>query len=260
MNRSKIQKTALPSAGAPDAEVEEVVDPLSRNIHSIADLHARFEQQASPHQIVVERVTLWLGRPTILYSVLAIVVCWIVANLVIRSIGLRPLDPPPFSWLQGMVSLFALLMTIVVLITQNRQGRVEKQRNELELQINLLTEQRTAKIIALLEELRRDMPIVPSRVDAEAEALIETVDPHVVLTALEYKLDQALADEPDMQKLAPNEPTQMSGADGSGRDPQGELPNQAPDLGDENRVTAGEELDSGPEEEPNTAGRQGNES
>lgn len=174
---------------------ERQIDPLSRNIHSIADLRARFEQQASRHQIFVERVTQWLGRPKFLYAILIVVSCWIVLNLAALRAGLQPIDPPPFSWLQTAVSLFALLMTSVVLITQNRQGRLAQQREELDLQINLLTEQRTAKIIALLEELRRDMPIVPSRVDAEAEAMTETVDPDVVLTALEYKLEQALAPE-----------------------------------------------------------------
>ncbi|HEX5322161.1 MAG TPA: DUF1003 domain-containing protein, partial [Capsulimonadaceae bacterium] len=84
-----------------------------------------------------------------------------------------------------------------VLITQNRQGKLDAQRDELDLQINLLTEQRTAKIVELLEELRRDLPSVPNRPDPVADALKETVDPHIVLTALEFQLERALDDSPD---------------------------------------------------------------
>lgn len=49
-------------------------------------------------------------------------------------------------------------MTSVILITQNRQGKLAKRREHLELQMSMRTEQRTAKIIDLLEELRRDVP------------------------------------------------------------------------------------------------------
>ena len=58
--------------------------------------------------------------------------------------------------------------------------------------MSMLTEQRTAKIIDLLEELRRDMPTVRDRVDLEAEALTRTVDPHEVLATLESKLEETL--------------------------------------------------------------------
>ena len=101
-------------------------------------------------------------------------------------------DDPPFAWLQGAVGLGALLMTTVVLITQNRQGKLAERREQLELQMSMLTEQRTAKIIDLLEELRRDMPTVRDRVDLEAEALTRTVDPHEVLATLESKLEETL--------------------------------------------------------------------
>lgn len=49
-------------------------------------------------------------------------------------------------------------MTSVILITQNRQGKLAERREHLEFQMSMRTEQRTAKIIDLLEELRRDVP------------------------------------------------------------------------------------------------------
>jgi uncharacterized membrane protein len=73
----------------------------------------------------------------------------------------------------------------VVLTTQSRQSHAFEQRAELELQVNLLAEQKIAKLIALVEELRRDMPTVTNRVDPLAEQMKEPIDPHAVLSALE---------------------------------------------------------------------------
>jgi len=78
----------------------------------------------------------------------------------------------------------------VVLITQNREAKLEKQRSELELQVNLLTEQKTTKLIRLIEELRRDLPMVRDRHDPEAAALQKTTDPEEVLAALRVRHDK----------------------------------------------------------------------
>jgi uncharacterized membrane protein len=54
----------------------------------------------------------------------------------------------------------------------------------LELQVSLLAEQKTAKLIALIEELRRDLPEVTNRHDAEAAAMEQSTDPHAILDAI----------------------------------------------------------------------------
>ncbi len=114
-----------------------------------------------------------------------LVVLWIGANLIARHLGAAPLDQPPFPALQGMLTFVALLTTTVVLIAQNRLTRIETQRSQLDLQVNLLTEQKVTKLIDLLEELRRDLPMVKDRHDPEATALQQRTDTAQVLVALE---------------------------------------------------------------------------
>jgi uncharacterized membrane protein len=58
------------------------------------------------------------------------------------------------------------------------------------LQVNLLTEEKTSKIIQLLEELRRDMPDVRTKDDDEAAELAKPADAKAVLTAIERTQDQ----------------------------------------------------------------------
>ncbi|BDI29574.1 hypothetical protein CCAX7_16250 [Capsulimonas corticalis] len=170
----------------------QTADPISQNIDAVVAMHALAEQQVDPHQRGVESLTSWLGRPQFFYGILVGVSVWMIFNTFAFRLGLRERDEPPFFWLQGIVGLCALLMTTVVLITQNRQGKLAERREQLDLQMSLLTEQRTAKIIDLLEELRRDMPTVHNRVDLEAQALIKTVDPQEVLAALEIKLEETM--------------------------------------------------------------------
>jgi uncharacterized membrane protein len=56
--------------------------------------------------------------------------------------------------------------------------------------VTLLVEQKVTKAIALIEELRRDLPSVQNRVDSQAEAIQEVVDPQTVLSALEGMLQE----------------------------------------------------------------------
>jgi hypothetical protein len=65
------------------------------------------------------------------------------------------------------------------------QRRAADRHAQLDLHINLLSEQKVTKLISLLEELRRDMPDVENRVDSLAEAMTCAVDPQAVASALE---------------------------------------------------------------------------
>jgi len=181
-------KNPAPSAVSRD---DALPDHVSHQLDTIAVLQARAEHNVSLHQRAVETVTAFLGRPLFLNLVLAFVGIWVLVNLFLKHFGAIQFDQPPFFWLQGEVSLGALLLTIVILITQNRQSRLAERRAQLDLQVNLLAEQKIAKLIALVEELRRDLPTVRDRVDPEAEAMAESADPHAVLEALEEKMEQA---------------------------------------------------------------------
>jgi uncharacterized membrane protein len=99
-------------------------------------------------------------------------------------------DPEPYFWLQGVVGLGALLTATVVLSKQNRLTKLEEQRAHLDLKVMLLTEQKTAKLINLLEELRRDLPNVRNRHDPEAAELQQSINPELVRDALNERSER----------------------------------------------------------------------
>ena len=115
-------------------------------------------------------------------------------NGVMIAAGLKPLDEPPFFWMQGAVALSALVMTSLILTTQRREDELASHREQLTLELGILSEQKATKIIQLLEELRRDHPQIADRVDLEAEALSTAADPQAVLDAIKETHEAMAAD------------------------------------------------------------------
>lgn len=157
---------------------------IAQNIDEVVELRRRDLEAAGAAQLRLEKVSQWLARPGYIVALLTFVAAWIVLNLVRLSRGSQPFDPPPFAWLQGFLTFVAMLTATVVLVAQNRQTTLAEQRAHLDLQINLLTEQKVTKVIHLLEELRRDLPMVRDREDPHAAALKEQTDTAQVVSAL----------------------------------------------------------------------------
>jgi uncharacterized membrane protein len=157
---------------------------IEETIRSIARLEAEHDENATPLQLAVDRVTALLSHPWFIGVLTAVVVGWISLNLLAAPLGYRPIDPPPFSWLGGAVSLVSLYMVVSILVTQQREDLLARHRELLILELAILSEQKIAKVIQLLEENRRDNPLIRNRVDQEAETMARPADPRSVLDAI----------------------------------------------------------------------------
>jgi uncharacterized membrane protein len=177
-----------------DKTSHTLVDLIDQDIDTLVSIRMRADEEVDQHQRRIEKITASLGQPSFLYFILCIVLFWIVANLVLIATGIRPFDPPPFYWLEGLISLSALLMTTMVLITQNRQGKVDDQRRHLDLTITLLTERKVSKLIDLVEELRRDTPAIKDRHDPQAEVMKEMADPDAVLDSFNRAMGETTSE------------------------------------------------------------------
>lgn len=185
---------ASPDSRAPDHDAtaaSAMSEHVAQNIETIAHLHAEAEHRVGRHQRAVEKVTDMLARPRTIYLIAAGVALWVGGNLAAPSLGFHRVDAPPFFWLQGLTSLSALFMTTMVLTTQKRQARRVAQRDHLDLQVNLIAEQKIAKLISLIEELRRDLPSVRDRLDPVAEAMTEAVDTSAMVSVLEHTVEMS---------------------------------------------------------------------
>ena len=154
-------------------------------MQSIALLHNAHHKNASRAEKLVDAASSLVSRPVFLVVICLAVIAWVAVNEALAAAGLRPLDAPPFPWGDDLVTLLALIVAVLIVITQQRAGRLSERREQMTLELTLLSEQKAAKIISLIEEMRRDSPQLHNRLDSEAREMSTRSDPNMVLVAIE---------------------------------------------------------------------------
>src|ERR1035437_5589904 len=99
-------------------------DAVKENIDTVAEFYAHEEEKISGARSFIEIMGVFFGSPIYLGGITLFVVFWVLINLFGSYAGIGQFDPPPFFWLQGIVGLNGVLITIAVLIRQNRMARL----------------------------------------------------------------------------------------------------------------------------------------
>ncbi|MCC2972926.1 DUF1003 domain-containing protein [Massilia sp. IC2-476] len=175
---------------APRDHEEAIPSTVHEHVGTVSEFYARHEEQTTPAQRIVEKISIFLGSPAYVAGNLVFVVLWIIWNLAAPELGFDQWDEPPFFWLQGLIALNAFIISTTVLIRQNRMSALANQHAHLDLQVNLLADEKTSKIIEMLEELRRDLPNVRDKVDHKAEELAKPTDTGAVISIIEEASEQ----------------------------------------------------------------------
>jgi uncharacterized membrane protein len=160
-----------------------VPDHIQQTIDTIASVHVRHQRQATRAHRFLEGAVTWVARPAFIVLLTVFVAGWVAANLLLAAKG-QAFDPPPFPILQDIGTLTALYITVLILITAQREKEIGEHREQLTLELAILSEQKSAKIIQLIEEARRDNPLIDDRHDAQAAELAVPADPEAVLDAI----------------------------------------------------------------------------
>src|SRR6478672_7288604 len=115
------------------------------------------EKQVSLGQRVAERIANFSGSLVFLNINVLLFATWIIAN---QPGSTLLFDPFPFSFLSMIVSLEAILLSIFVLISQNRQAGRDRIKADLDYQVNLKAELEIALILKQLTELQQRMEML----------------------------------------------------------------------------------------------------
>ena len=158
-------------------------DHIEETVRAIEQLHVQHQERASALDRLLDRSKAHIGQSSFVFVFIFLVAIWIAINSPWG--GSIRWDPPPFAYLQVGLALLAVCIAILILATQTRADRLANHREKLILHLAFLSERKTAKIIALLEELRRDIPQVRNRIDREAEQMTKKADANAVSEALQ---------------------------------------------------------------------------
>jgi len=156
---------------------------ISENMQAIIGAEQAANRRRSRSEAIYELVGNSIGTLNFVAFQLIGVILWVVINAGLIP-PVRPFDHFPFPILNQIIALEAVLMTAFVLMKQNRMSKLADRRAHLNLQINLLTERETTKIIGMLLEIGKRFDIEHKVFDEESrqlsrllaiETLIETL-------------------------------------------------------------------------------------
>jgi uncharacterized membrane protein len=166
-------------------------EQVIKNIEAIATHQDRYRQNSTAHQRGLDKVISVFSRSEFLYFLIGFFTIWWFCSY-LSNRHILPADFPPFDLRAEGLDVAGLLISTGVLIYQTRQEQVSEERSHLMLQLNLITEQKIAKLISLVEELRTDLPNVRNRADLEAQIMQQAIDPQAILEVIQSNSEQSL--------------------------------------------------------------------
>jgi uncharacterized membrane protein len=164
-------------------------DHLVDSLETLAQFHMAHYQNASALQRVLNRVTGIVGTP----PAFLVLVGALAVGIGMVAFSKSGLLDPSFSALGSIASCAGLLASVLILVTQRHEDQLAERRGQLMLELAILADKRSAKIIALLEELRRDHPNVNNRHDPESQEMATPTDVETVLEAIEERAAAAIS-------------------------------------------------------------------
>lgn len=196
---SDINSKAHPDQPSPSpvpAPGQDLLPSARENLEQLNDFQDREDAAVTRLQAGIEAVSKFFGSSAYFVFVVVFIVAWVAINTWGSQAGWEHYDKPPFFWLQGLVSANALLLTVAVLIRQNRMAKQSTRRAHLDLHINLLTEEKVSKVLQVVHDLAKQLGKGVGD-EGEIRELATASDPEAILTAIKDSERDSAADARD---------------------------------------------------------------
>lgn len=168
--------------------------PHEASRHLIRSFEAKALKKRSLAVRFADDLTSLFGSGIFLGINVGLFIFWILANTG-KIHGIPKFDSFPYPMLTTVVSLEAIILTIIVLMSQNRQSLISSMREEMDIQINLIAEREITKILKLLKEYLKVKGI--NLDDHELDEMLKVVDESYI----ERKLEAQLTNKDPFAKL-----------------------------------------------------------
>lgn len=137
-----------------------------------------------------DELTTYFGSLSFLLLNAVVFSGWIIVNLGYLRPVIEPFDQFPFILLTMVVSLEAIFLTIIVLLSQNRQSVINSLREELHMQVNLIAERELTKALQLISDIHSHLKIT-RRDDPELDAMLKQLN----TSYIEHRLEDQMKGE-----------------------------------------------------------------
>jgi uncharacterized membrane protein len=155
------------------------------NIDAVAEIEGEELQQRSRGERISDAFVGAVGTLGFVLGHAAVFLVWVVVNLGFVPF-LRPFDPFPFGILTLIVSSEGVFLALFILISQNRMTRIADHRAHLNLQISLLAERESTRLLQILRGIAAHLGV--SADDTETERLSQRTHVQTLARELDEKL------------------------------------------------------------------------
>ena len=145
---------------------------IERNIRTIINLRITASRARNVQDRAADAVTAFSGNLVFIYLHVAWFSIWVLLNT--GRFGIRPFDPFPYGLLTMVVSLEAIFLSALVLITPNRLTDEMEHRADLDLHIGLLTEHELTRVLQMLDAIQEKLGIENHAASELADLEMET--------------------------------------------------------------------------------------
>ena len=115
------------------------------------------QEEIQDARSLLEKVTDWVADFSGSLLFLALNAAWFAVWIWLNVSGLSRFDPYPFGFLTMVVSLEAIILSILVLLAQNRQAAKDRIRDDVEYDINVKAELEVAHLHEKVDATREDL-------------------------------------------------------------------------------------------------------
>jgi uncharacterized membrane protein len=162
---------------------------VERNIETVAKMEQEFLEDRTWIERIGDAVGSFVGTMTFVLIHIGWFTAWVIVNLRLIP-GIRAFDPYPFMFLSMAVSIEGVLLTTFVLMKQNRMSKRADQRNQLNLQVDLLSEKEITKALQMLRALCEHLGLEQQAQEPEAKELSEKTAVDVVARELKNRIPE----------------------------------------------------------------------
>lgn len=163
-----------------------------RNIDSIVQLEQGFLRERTTLDVWSDRITTFAGSIYFVIAHFFLISAWVLVNVFPGLV----FDGYPFQFMNLVLAVETVFLSTFVLMSQNRQNRQADRWAHIDLQISLLAEQESTKMLQMLQQICGRLGLDKAVNDKELKEMIKTT--HVETLAGEIDqareaIDEALA-------------------------------------------------------------------
>ncbi|MCA1554088.1 MAG: DUF1003 domain-containing protein [Chloroflexi bacterium] len=166
-----------------DAQLHESLPGFRRGRENLGTIKKEAQRNESISERLADIVTAFSGSMIFVYIHVAWFLIWITWNT--GLLGLPPFDPFPFGLLTMIVSLEAIFLSTFVLISQNREQKVNAVRDEIDTQVNLYQEQELTQVLRIVHRIEKHLGL-----QDDDEACIRDLERYVNPDDLFHQIEQ----------------------------------------------------------------------